>query len=171
MRLWIALMMVCGLALAQAPDQSTVPGSSYGLFQLTSGNVLKAAEKMPEEHYAFKPVDTVRSFGELVAHVADSQYFFCGPVNADGKQSPGVEKNMKSKAQIITALKEAFAYCDAAYKATTDANAAAPVTFMRGQRARVGVLNFNSVHIYEHYGNLVTYMRMKGLVPPSSEGR
>lgn len=171
MKLMFAVMMLCGLAFAQAPDQATVPGSTYALFQLASGNLLKAAEKMPEENYSFKPVDTVRSFGELVAHVADSQYFFCGPVNADGKQSPGAEKNLKSKADIVSALKTAFAYCDAAYKATTDANMAAPVTFMRGQRARLGVLNFNSVHVYEHYGNLVTYMRMKGLVPPSSEGR
>ncbi len=171
MRMFVAMMMLCGLAFAQAPDQKTLPGSTYGLFLLVSGNVLKAAEKMPEENYSFKPVDTVRNYGEMVAHVADSQYFFCGPVNADGKQSPGVEKNLKSKAQIVAALKDAFAYCDAAYKATTDANAATPVAFMRGERARLGVLNFNSVHIYEHYGNLVTYLRMKGIVPPSSEGR
>jgi uncharacterized damage-inducible protein DinB len=171
MRLMIALFAFAALSFGQQPDLKTIPGSTYGLFQLSSNFVLRAAEKMPEEHYSFKPVDNVRSFGELVAHVGDSQYFFCGPVNADGKKSPGIEKTAKTKTAIIAGLKEAFAYCDMAYKQTTDANAATPVSFMRGERARVGVLNFNSVHIYEHYGNLVTYMRMKGLVPPSSEGR
>lgn len=171
MRLVISCLLLCGLAFAQSPDMNTVSGSTYALFQLTSANVQKAAEKMPEEHYSFKPVDTVRSFGEMVAHIADAQYFFCGPVAADGKQSPGVEKNVKSKAEIVAALKTAFAYCDAAYQATTESNATTPVSFMRGERARVGVLNFNTVHVYEHYGNLATYMRIKGLVPPSSEGR
>jgi hypothetical protein len=121
MRLMIALFAFAALSFGQQPDLKTIPGSTYGLFQLSSNFVLRAAEKMPEEHYSFKPVDNVRSFGELVAHVGDSQYFFCGPVNADGKKSPGIEKTAKTKTAIIAGLKEAFAYCDMAYKQTTDA--------------------------------------------------
>ncbi len=171
MRILLSMLMLCGLSFAQSQDWSTVPGSTHALFQLTSGYVLRAAEKMPEEHYSFKSADTVRSFGEMVGHIADAQYFFCGTIVGDGKASPGLEKNAKSKAEIVAGLKAAFAYCDGAYTSTTDANAAAPVTLMGNPRARLGVLNFNSIHVYEHYGNLVTYMRIKGIVPPSSEGR
>ena len=168
MRLLFTLLAVCGLAFAQAPDQKTISGSTTALFKLASGNVLKAAEAMPESNYSFKPVETVRSFGEIVGHVADSQYFFCASAKGEQKQGPGAEK-MKTKAEIVAALKAAFAYCDSAYSMMTDENAGAPVQFGRSERARVGVLSFNTVHVYEHYGNLVTYMRIKGLVPPSSQ--
>lgn len=168
MRLVLSLLAICGLALAQGPDVKTLNGSTAGLYQMAIGNVIKAAEKMPEEHFSFKPVDTVKSFGEIAGHVADSQYFFCASAKGEQKAAPGAEK-MKSKAEIVAALKEAAAYCDTAYGMVTDANAGQAVTFGRGQRARIGVLQFNTAHTYEHYGNLVTYMRMKGLVPPSSE--
>lgn len=171
MRILLALLALCGLSFAQNQDWSTVTGSTHALFQLTSNYVVRAAEKMPEEHYGFKPVDSVRTFGEMVGHIADAQFFFCGSILKDGKKSPGLEKSGKSKAEIIAGLKDAFAYCDSAYRATTAGNAAEPVNLMGGAKARVGVLNFNSVHVYEHYGNLTTYMRMKGVVPPSSEGR
>lgn len=170
MRLFLAMLLLAGLAAAQSPDSKTLGGDAHWLFQVASGNVLKAAEKMPEEFYSFKPVDTVKTFGEIAGHVADAQYFFCGSINADGKQAPGIEKK-KSKAEIVAGLKAAFAYCEAAYKATTSDNATTGVKFLNADHTRLGVLNFNSVHVYEHYGNLVTYMRIKGIVPPSSEGR
>jgi uncharacterized damage-inducible protein DinB len=132
------------------------------------GNVIKAAENMPEANYGFKPVDTVKSFGEIAGHVADSQYFFCSAAKGEQKAAPGVEK-MKTKAEIVAGLKAAMAYCDGAYGMLTDASAGQVVKFGRGERSRIGVLQFNTAHTYEHYGNLVTYMRMKGLVPPSSQ--
>lgn len=168
MRIVLALVAVCGFAFAQGPDQKTVSGSTLALYQLASGNVMKAAEAMPEANYSFKPADTVRSFGEMVGHVADAQYFFCASAKGEKKASPGVEK-MKSKAEIVAGLKEAIAYCETAYGMLTDSNAGDAVAFGRGERARIGVLNFNTVHTYEHYGNIVTYMRIKGLVPPSSQ--
>jgi uncharacterized damage-inducible protein DinB len=171
MRILLALVALCGLSFALDQDWSTVTGSTHALFQTTSNYVVRAAEKMPEEHYNFKPADSVRTFAQMVGHIADAQYFFCGSLVKDGRKSPGIEKNAKTKAEIIAGLKEAFAYCDSAYRATTDSNAAEQVSLMGASRARLGVLNFNSVHIYEHYGNLTTYMRMKNIVPPSSEGR
>lgn len=168
MRMVLALLALSGLALAQAPDMKTVGGSTAGLYQMAIGNVIKAAEAMPEANYSFKPVDTVRSFGEIAGHVADSQYFFCGSAKGEQKAAPGAEK-MKSKAEIVEALKGAKDFCDTAYGMLTDANAGDAVKFMRGERARIGVLEFNTAHTYEHYGNLVTYMRIKGLVPPSSQ--
>ena len=142
-----------------------------GIFQMAKSNVLKSAEEMPEENYSFKPVDSVRSFGALVAHVADAQYEFCSQVLGDGTKSPGIEKNKTSKADIIQGLKDGFAYCDKAYDAMTDAQASAMIKFFGREMPKLSILDFNNVHTYEHYGNIVTYLRMKGLVPPSSQGQ
>jgi len=114
-------------------------------------------------------VSTVRTFGELVGHVADGQYEFCGPVAGDNAKSPEVEKNKTSKADLIAALKVAFAYCDKTYAAMTDAQAADMVQFFGNNSAKLSILSFNNAHNMEHYGNMVTYLRIKGLVPPSSQ--
>jgi uncharacterized damage-inducible protein DinB len=140
-----------------------------GIYAMAKDNVLKSAEEMPEENYSFKPTPEVRSFGALVAHVADAQYEFCSPVLGDGMKSPEVEKNKTSKADIIQGLKDGFAYCDKAYNAMTDAKAAEMIKFGH-EMPKLSVLDFNNVHTSEHYGNMVTYLRMKGLVPPSSQG-
>jgi uncharacterized damage-inducible protein DinB len=132
-------------------------------------NLVKAAEKMPEEKYNFKPVDSVRSFGQLVGHVADAQYLFCAPILGEAAPRPGVEKNKTAKADLVAALGEAFAYCDKAHASLTDAHAADAVKFFGRESTKLGVLNFNNMHNYEHYGNMVTYLRMNNLVPPSSE--
>lgn len=163
------------LALVPAVGQS--PGNPMSTAiknQFTTGktNLTRAAEKMPEENFAFKPSDDVRSFGQLIGHVANAQYTFCSA--ALGEASPNkvnIEQTKTSKADLVAALKDAFAYCDKAYDSMTDATAAAVVKFGRGEQARLGVLSFNNMHNYEHYGNVVTYMRIKGLVPPSSEPR
>jgi uncharacterized damage-inducible protein DinB len=136
---------------------------------MSKNNLLKSAEEMPEENYSFKPVSTVRSFGELVGHVADAQYEFCSAVIGDGKQPPGIEKSKTSKADLIAALKDAFAYCDPAYNGMTDAKAGEMVKFFGHDAPKITILNFNFGHNMEHYGNMVTYLRMKGLVPPSSQ--
>jgi uncharacterized damage-inducible protein DinB len=140
-----------------------------GLYTQVKNNVLKAAEEMPEQNYSFKPVSTVRSFGQLVAHEADGQYEFCSAVANDGKKAPDVEGSKTTKADLIEALKTAFAYCDASYNKMTDATGAETVKFFNGKQAKLAILNFNTAHTFEHYGNMVTYLRMKGLVPPSSQ--
>jgi uncharacterized damage-inducible protein DinB len=107
----------------------------------------------------------------LFAHIADAQYEFCGVV-VEGKGVPkDIEKTRTTKAEIVPALKEAFAYCDGAYAKLTDANAADLVTFFGMRITKLGAMDFNIAHNMEHYGNLVTYMRMNGIVPPSSEPR
>ncbi len=166
------LLIVFGIAAAQCFAQSganPLIASSKTVFGIVKNDVLKGAEEMPEADYSFKPVDTVRSFGQLVAHVADGQYEFCSAVVGDGKQGPDVEKNKTSKADIIQALKEAFAYCDSAYQGMTDAHAADIVKFGKMNATKLSLLDFNTAHSDEHYGNMVTYLRMKGLVPPSSK--
>jgi uncharacterized damage-inducible protein DinB len=151
--------------------QNPLSKETLGLFGMTKTNLIKAAEKMPEEHYRFRPTPEVRTFGQLVGHVADAQYLFCGAVKGGEVPRPGVEKSMTSKDDLVAALKQAMAYCDTVYSELTDEQAAQAVKFFGRERTKLGVLNFNMGHNYEHYGNIVTYMRMKGLVPPSSEGR
>ncbi len=150
--------------------QNPVSGGQKFLYNMVKNNIIRAAEKMPEEHYAFKPTADVRSFGQLIGHVADAQYLFCSPVLGKKNPAPGIEKSKTSKADLVQALKDAFVYCDAAYDGLTDAEAGVMVKFF-GEQAKATVLSFNTAHDNEHYGNMVTYLRMKGLVPPSSERR
>lgn len=131
--------------------------------------LLRSAERMPEENYSFKPTDTVRSFGQIVGHVADVQYLFCSGALGEKNPAPRIEQNKTSKAELIAALKDGFTYCDKAYDSLTDASAAKTVKFFGGDTPKLGVLSMNIAHVAEHYGNLVTYLRMKNIVPPSSE--
>jgi len=136
---------------------------------MLSGMLTAAAEKMPEENYSFKPTPDVRSFGQLVGHLADAQYYFCGLAAGETKSPPGVEKSKTGKAELIAALKEAVAYCSKTYAGMTDSKGGEMVKLMNTDFARLAVLAANSAHDYEHYGNMATYMRIKGIVPPSSE--
>lgn len=131
--------------------------------------LVRSAEKMPEEHYGFKPAETVRSYGQLVGHIADAQYRFCAKALGEKGPASSIEKTKTSKADLIAALKESCTYCDRAYNSLTDATAAEMVDLFGSNAPKFGVLNVNLVHSTEHYGNLVTYMRMKDIVPPTSE--
>jgi uncharacterized damage-inducible protein DinB len=132
-------------------------------------NITKAADEMTEANYAYKPVPTVRSFGELIAHVAGSQHLICA--TALGEKAPAedaVEKGAKTKAAIVKALKESTDHCKKAY-ALAAKDAATSVELFGAKNTKIGALVLNAVHDGEHYGNVVTYMRMKGMVPPSSK--
>lgn len=136
--------------------------------QVTSW-IERAADKMPEEEYALKPDPASCSFGQILGHIADANYLFCSSVLGENNPAPGIEKNKTSKADLTSALHDAFAYCQRAYDALTDANAQDLVKAFGQERNKLGVLWFNASHNLEHYGNLVVYMRLKGIVPPSSE--
>ncbi len=131
--------------------------------------LLRSAEQVPEESYSFKPTESVRSFGQILGHVADSQYYFCSVALGEKNPSPKVEKTKTTKADLIAALKDAFAYCDKAYDGVTDATASQTVQLMGNPAPKLGALNVNNTHTVEHYGNLITYMRMKNIVPPTSD--
>jgi len=147
------------------------PLSTYNkiIYAGVKGILLRSAEKMPEESYSFRPTDAVRSYGQIVGHVADAEYIFCSLVLGEKNPSPKIEQTKTSKADLIAALKDAFAYCDKAYDGMTDASATQMVTFFGGDTPRLSVLGANNMHTMEHYGNLVTYMRLKNIVPPTSE--
>ena len=131
--------------------------------------ILRSAEKMPEENYAFRPADSVRTYGQIVGHVADAQYAFCSVALGEKKPDVQIEKTKASKADLVAALQDALKYCDKAYDGLTDASGLEMAKLMGRDMPKLGVLNVNNVHLMEHYGNLVTYMRMKGIVPPTSE--
>jgi uncharacterized damage-inducible protein DinB len=153
---------------ASAPA-NPISVSQNKMYTMLSGMVIAAAEKMPEESYSFKPTADVRSFGQLVGHLADSQYFFCASAAGDTKPAGGIEKSKTSKAELVAALKEAVAYCGKTYAGMTDAKGSEMMKMMNYDFARLTVLSANTAHDYEHYGNMATYMRIKGIVPPSSE--
>jgi uncharacterized damage-inducible protein DinB len=177
------LVLFSSAALAQDATKPKAPGSPAD--QAAEGNpfsgfnkfayariktiLLASAEKMPEESYKFKPTDAVRSYGQIIGHLADAQYNFCSI--ALGEKNPGykIEQSKTTKADLVAALKDAVAYCDKAYDTITDASGAEKVNLFGTTIPKIGVLTVNSMHDMEHYGNLVTYMRLKNIVPPSSE--
>jgi uncharacterized damage-inducible protein DinB len=156
-------------AWAQTGVSNPLVASSKVLYLNAKQYILKSADKMPEDKYAFKPTAVVRTYGQVLAHVADAQYGFCGAAAGKHEQK-GIEQTAKTKAEIVAALKAAFAYCDAVYAAMTDAKAVEMIPAFGGEKiTRLSMLDFNVSHTMEHYGNLVTYMRIQGIVPPSSE--
>jgi uncharacterized damage-inducible protein DinB len=133
--------------------------------------IVGAADEMAPADYAFKPTPEVRSFGELIGHVADASYMFCGAAKKDTKPhgKGSIEKTMTAKAELKKALADAFAYCDAVYATSTDATLSAPIElFGNNKMIKFQALDINVAHDNEHYGNIVTYLRIKKLVPPSS---
>ncbi len=176
LKLTVSAILMCvvlvGVLAAQGPaTQNPVAAGQKMLYTMAKNYIIRSAEKMPEENYAFKPTPEVRSFGQLIGHLADSQYAFCSAVLGKPAPNLAVEKSKTTKADLVQALKDAFGFCDPAYDGLTDAQASALVKFFGGDQAKATVLAFNTAHNNEHYGNIVTYMRLKGLVPPSSEPR
>src|SRR5438105_4613982 len=122
MKLLGALLMVTGAALAQTPDLKSASGYPKMVQKQVTAWIERAAQKMPEEQYAFKPDPAVRSFGQILGHIADADYLFCSAVLGEDSSSPGIEKTKTTKAELTSALHAAFAYCNRAYDALTDAN-------------------------------------------------
>ncbi len=166
------LTALAGCVLAGALDAQTgnpLIAEAKQSYNGVKNNLVRMAEKMPEEQYSFQPVPEIRTFGALVAHVADSQTRTCAAVKGEQKQATAASK--KSKADLVAALKESFADCDAAFESLTDATATAMVSTGRGQRSKLGALIATTSHSNEEYGYMAVYLRLKGIVPPSSEGR
>jgi len=130
---------------------------------------VKAAEKMPEEHYGFKPAAEVETFGQRVAHIADANIGACARLK--GEQKTLNAKAKTSKADLVAAIKESFTYCDGVFDSMTDAEALKMVAAGNQQRSKIAGLWGVVVHTNEVYGAMGVYMRLKGIVPPSSEGR
>ncbi|MGH9203945.1 MAG: DinB family protein [Vicinamibacterales bacterium] len=166
---------------AQPPAKVDLAMAIRNSHNTIKGNLLKSAEKMSEADYAFKPagiMPEVRTYGQFIGHVADANYLLCarakGEANPMGQTS--IEKTKTARADLIKALSDAIAYCDTVYSTLTDAQALEFISVpgpnnTTRQIVRAAPLMSNNAHNNEHYGNLVTYMRVKGIIPPSSEPR
>ena len=172
------MMAVSGAVLGQeksqaqaAPPANPITASEKGLYSFVSNAVIGAAQKMPEENYSFKPTPEVRSFGQIVGHVADASYMFCSQTLGEANPTKGIEKTKTSKADLVAALKDAVAYCNKAFDSMTDAKGSQMVKLFNFDIAKLTLFSLNTAHTDEHYGNMVTYLRIKGIVPPTSENQ
>jgi len=176
----IPFYLICLLVpavMVSAQDKTAVVSAQSNPLSVTNKRfyegmkkiILMSAERMPEKDYSFKPTDAVRSYGQILGHVADEEYGFCSIVLGEKNPKPGIEKTKTSKADLIAELKESFSYCDKVYNGMTDASASQTVKFHGKDTTKLGVLTANFAHTMLHYGNLVTYMRIKNIVPPTSD--
>ncbi len=168
---WFLALAIAVPAGAQAPAQpsaGSAVGTLRGLWRQVATYIVQAAEDMPEADYAFRPTPEVRSFGELIGHVAGAQYMMCGAaLNEAQRSEDDIEKTKTTKAELVAALRASTEYCTRAY-AQSDAEAQGKTTLFGREQSRLLALAINATHDNEHYGNIVTYMRLKGMVPPSS---
>lgn len=166
-------VLICiALSAASSAAENAFSTFNKATYEKVKDILLSSAEKMPEENYNFRPTDAVRSYGQIIGHLSDAEYLMCSV--ALGEKNPNksgnqIEKTKTSKTELIAALKEAFAYCDKAYNGMTDASGAEIVNLFGDEMPRQDVLTVNIMHDMEHYGNLVTYMRMKNIIPRTSE--
>ena len=174
-RIIVAAMLAASAtpAAAQQASNASAPAtmnSARAAYEGVKDFITRAAEQMPEAEYAFKPTPEVRSFGQLVGHIANANYMLCSM--GLGEQNPSrenIETARTTKAALVEALKASFTYCDRAYAMADAELIGHPLTVFGMQTTRLGALTFNAAHDFEHYGNMVTYMRLKGMTPPSSQ--
>ena len=154
-------------AVAQQPPAGGV-AAVRPLYDRLKGLFIKSVAQMPEDGFSFKPTPAVRSFGEQLAHVANENYLFCAA--ALGQENPNKTDFEKTptKAVLGRAIAESFAYCDAVYR-MDEAKALEETNFFGTKGTRLWIVIYNVTHDSEHYGSLVTYFRLKGMVPPSSQ--
>src|SRR5438270_606448 len=144
MKIFCLFATVGMLTLPLGAQSNPLSAGNKGIYAIVKNNVIKAAEKMPAENYAFRPADTIRTFGQIVGHIADAQYLFCSVVLGEKNPTPGIEKGKTSKDDLVKGLKDAFAYCDKAYDGLTDAHAADIVKFFGRDQPKLSVLSFSS---------------------------
>jgi uncharacterized damage-inducible protein DinB len=155
---------------AQQPDSTANPAVSTAraLWKEYTDFITAAAEEFPPVEYGYRPVATVRTFGELIGHVAGAQYLICAAALGDPPRAEdAIEKTKKTKAELVEALRASTAYCAKAY-GQSDMTVRLRTSLFGEDRSRLYALGTNAAHNAEHYGNIVTYMRMKGMIPPSS---
>lgn len=167
----VSVFVMASLANAQIapnfPNPIAAPNPITKTLSIFTSNmqdkIMNAANMMPESKYSYRPTKDVRSFGEIVTHIADISYFLCS--NMKGEAAPPPASGKTSKADIIAYLKASFTYCDGAYSGFTDAHLNDPANFFGNSTNKMFMLTQLGNHDALHYGNLVTYLRINGLVP------
>lgn len=164
-------LRLLSLAMTLAPlygqTQTTTMTEMKAAYTSIKDNLTKAAEKIPESDYSFKASPDVRTIGELLEHIASAHVFYCGRVTGNSKP---LDFGSHKKADVVKGLNESFAICDAAWDALSESNANEMSGQGRGALTKYGALLRGLIHDNEEYGYLSVYLRVKGIVPPSSEG-
>jgi uncharacterized damage-inducible protein DinB len=152
----------------------SLSNSTKAMHAMIGRNLAEAAANMPADEYAFRPTPELRTFGQIIGHLIDANFFFCSQVA--GEKSPATVdyEQITDKPALVKALNDSLHYCDRVYAATTDANFTKPMQIANimstgsTQTVRGALLMYNITHNNEHYGNLAVYLRLKGHVPPST---
>ena len=170
----VAFVLVLAGQAAGPRAETTSPSISeikQYYYEAVKRNITAMVDKMPEEHFTYRPVPEVRSFGESVAHVADAQARNCNLASGAGSKTLDAEQKKMTKAELVAALKESFAICDAAFAALTDASARERVAMGQSnfQLSKLSLLVSMIAHSNEQHGYMAVYLRLKGIVPPSTE--
>ncbi len=168
-RIWILIPIGALLGGAALNAQNVFSTDTKGGYTNIKNTLIKAADEMSDADYSFKASPPERTYGAIIGHIADAQFGLCGI--AKGEQKKGDAGSKTTKADLTAALKASFDYCDGVYDSMNDADAATKVKMFGREMTKLGVLNSNIAHDNEMYGQLVVYLRIKGLVPPSSQGR
>lgn len=163
-------LMAAGLAaFAQDAKENPVTAVAANQYKQVAGNITKSIDKMPADKFGFKSVDGTMPFSEFVGHLVDANNNFCSVVS--GGQRPASVRKETSKETLAAAWASAVELCTKTWAATTDKSMGTMVKMGQREVPAAQLLLLNNSHTWEHYGNLVTLLRMNGLVPPSSEGR
>ena len=165
---FLLLALIAAPIAASGQNPNPLTANAKVQFGALSGFVVRSAEKVPEGLYNFRPVAEVRTMAQLFGHVADAMFGMCSTAAGTKPPRTGIEK-VTGKPLLVAALKEGVSYCNTVYDGMTDQKGTETVPFVFGPTPRLSVLYFVVTHTYEHYGNLVTYMRLNKIVPPSSE--
>jgi uncharacterized damage-inducible protein DinB len=165
-----ALVLVSLPSVSAAQTAADTRAGIKAMYDVVKGHLTKSADQASEEIFGFKPTPEVRSFGQVLGHVADANYMICAI--AAGEPSPATSKaeQLTAKADLQKALAGSFAYCDSVWAKIEGEKGSEAVELFGMKQTRASAMALTSAHDWEHYGNLVTYMRLKGMVPPSSQG-
>ena len=164
-----SLLMIVFASYAFAQSANPFMSELKQFYTVRKGDLLKAADRMPADAYDFKPTPDVRTFGQLIAHIADAQMSFCS--GAKGKPTRLNAASKTSKADLVAALKASFAECDGVFDTTTDAIATQMIKSGDSEHSKFWALLYATLHDNEEYGYLAVYLRLKELVPPSTNAR
>ncbi len=164
---WIAAAAIAGCFSLYGQNDSPVTTEAKQAFDHVKENIVKAAEAMPEENYSFQPTPDIRTFGQLVGHIVQAQAHYCSAV--EGTHTQLDPASLKSKADLVAALRQTGDECDKAYDSVNASNMAHVVGGGRTQHSELGILYGNIAHDNEEYGYMCVYLRLKGIVPPSSQ--
>jgi len=166
MKIYSTLLLALAGALSANAANPGIAETKLTYGQIKT-NIVKAAEKMPADAYSFRATPEERTFAELVGHIADAQIRICGA--ATGETKPAEAGKLSAKEGLVAALKASFDFCDAALESVSDENAGTMMKFQRAERSKLGIMTYNVIHDNESYGTMAVYLRLKGVVPPSSE--